>query len=239
MSNGGGFIVNTSSSSGQYPGDLNEKTNYGFSNKTGTPLKGDFNVVIHSGPKVYQFIGSTPTSLTFPPTVSPDTGIRSAFEDSGVFQDITDSKHPIVLESAAKAQVATHDRGEPGTNDSIQITVRDHNGAVLYSSGGGEQTIGGGNIQNKVGEQAAGVPAATTTAPATLTPEMLQPIVTEAIARWQAAGIDSQRIDALRHVTVQIGHLGGFGPRRCGPRRHHDQRDGRRIRLVHRPDPER
>jgi uncharacterized delta-60 repeat protein len=209
MSNGGGYIVNTSSSSGQYPGDLNEKTNYGFSNKTGSPLKGDFNVVIRSGPKVYQFVSSTPTSLTFPQTVSPDTGIRSAFEASGVFQDITDAKHPNVLDSSATVQVATHDRGEPGTNASIQITVRDHTGAVLYSNGSGEQTIGGGNIQNKVGEQAAGIPAAAVSTPVALTPPLLQPIVGAAIARWQAAGIDPQRIDALRKITVQIGNLEG------------------------------
>jgi hypothetical protein len=141
--------------------------------------------------------------------VAPDTGIRSAFAESGVFQDITDPKHPVVLESAATAQVATHDRGEPGTSDSIQITVRDHTGAVLYTSGGGEQTIGGGNIQNKVGEQAAGVPVVASAVPATLMPEILQPIVNEAIARWQAAGIGPHRIDTLRQVTFQAADLGG------------------------------
>ena len=206
--NGGGFIVNTNTS-GLYPGDPNEKTNYGFSVRTGTPLSGNFNVVIRSGPKVYQFTSSTPTSLTFPATMSPDTGIRSAFEANGVFQDITDTKNPIVLDGSAKVQVATHDRGEPGRNDSIQITVRDYNGAVLFSSNSGEQTIGGGNIQNKVGEQAVGVPAVATTVPATLTPEMLQPIVAEAIHRWQIAGIDPKQLGALRQVRVQVDDLGG------------------------------
>jgi hypothetical protein len=44
------------------------------------------------------------------------------------------------------------DRGEPGTADSIAITVYDHNGALLFSSSWtgtqtAEQTIDGGNIQ--------------------------------------------------------------------------------------------
>src|SRR5262249_28319080 len=41
-----------------------------------------------------------------------------------------------------------------------------------------------------------------------LTPEMLRPIITEAIARWQAAGLDPQQLSTLRQVRFVIADLG-------------------------------
>jgi Ca2+-binding RTX toxin-like protein len=207
-SNGGGYLVNTNSS-GLYPGDPGEKTSYSFGLKTGTTLTGNLSVVWHSGPKVYQFLGSSINSLTFPATAATDTGIRSASEATGLWQDVTNPKKPITLDAAARIELSTDDRGEPGRNDSIRITVRDRGSNVLYSNGGTEQVIGGGNIQNKVAEQAAGQPAPVGLPPTPLTPAQLRSIVAEAIRRWEAVGIDPRRIDALRLVNVRLDDLGG------------------------------
>lgn len=45
-------------------------------------------------------------------------------------------------------------------------------------------------------------------APATLTADALQPIVQEAIARFQAAGLDAASIARLQSTSIQIGDLG-------------------------------
>ena len=42
-----------------------------------------------------------------------------------------------------------------------------------------------------------------------LTEEVLQPIITEAIVRWGAAGVSQEDLEPLRHVTVRIDDLGG------------------------------
>jgi Beta-propeller repeat len=42
-----------------------------------------------------------------------------------------------------------------------------------------------------------------------LTEAQLRPIVTAAIDRWAAAGLDAARLDLLRHATVSIADLGG------------------------------
>src|SRR5207249_2125578 len=86
---GGGFLVNTSASNGQYPGTVDKRTNFGFNvkyNKGGTNLQGN---------------------LT--------------------------------------------DRGEPGANDSIGVTVYSKNGGLWFSSNWSgtltlEQLLGGGNL---------------------------------------------------------------------------------------------
>src|SRR5262249_30808910 len=40
-----------------------------------------------------------------------------------------------------------------------------------------------------------------------LTQQLVQPIVAEAMARWRAAGIDQDRLDALRQIDVRIADL--------------------------------
>src|SRR5262249_11708161 len=42
-----------------------------------------------------------------------------------------------------------------------------------------------------------------------LTQEMLQPIVVEALARWQAAGVAPEVLAGLSRVTIQVGDLPG------------------------------
>lgn len=56
--------------------------------------------------------------------------------------------------------------------------------------------------------QAAGSPALGTVAQA-LTADLLQPIVVEAIALWEAAGLDARLADQLRSVDVRIADLSG------------------------------
>jgi hypothetical protein len=63
---GGGFLVNTNASNGQYPGTVGKRTNFGFNvkyNKSGTNLQGNMNIIDRSGGSVYQIKGNSMTSL--------------------------------------------------------------------------------------------------------------------------------------------------------------------------------
>ncbi|WP_406700496.1 Ig-like domain-containing protein [Singulisphaera sp. Ch08] len=55
----------------------------------------------------------------------------------------------------------------------------------------------------------ASSPIAPETAPGALTPDALAPIVSEAISRWQAAGISQAQLAILENATIQIADLSG------------------------------
>src|SRR5205823_1735133 len=125
-----------------------------------------------------------------------------------VWQDITTST-TIVIDSAARVTVSTHDRGEPGSNDSIMWTVKNSTGVTLYyQSNSSEQTIGGGNIQNKVSPQlAAGGQGPGGTGVAPLAPEQVSAVLTAAVDRWATTGLPAADVARLRAVTVAVADL--------------------------------
>jgi hypothetical protein len=218
-STGGGYLVNTSSSTGTYKGDPGEKTNFGYDAKnTSSGVQGQFNIVIHNGNDVYQVKSTSLSSMTAGP-VSGTTWYQSTILGTGTFVKVTNPANPSTIDSNVTVQINSVDEGEPGKNDRIGIAV--WNGAIgtgtlLYSNHGldgsnnpNQDTLSGGNLQIQTAQEAAGQPTAgdLATASAPLTQDALKPIIAEAIARWRAAGIDARRLSALDRVTFQIDDL--------------------------------
>jgi len=152
MITGGGFLMNQASG-GQYPGQTGLKTNLGFNikyNKSGTNLQGNINVIIRNGGHVYQIKGNSMTSLANQIN-SSGSGGTSTFNGKASIQDITNPLASISIDGGAALQVTLHDNGDPGTSDTIGITVWNKSGGLWFSSnwnGGAtiEQLLGGGNL---------------------------------------------------------------------------------------------
>jgi hypothetical protein len=117
----------------------------------------------------------------------------------------------VVIGSNYTLQVNMTDNGLPGTNDTLGIAL--WNGStLLYSSNwiGGttvQQSLGGGRLIVHHAQEVAGGALNGTASTQVLTQPMLQPIVTEAIARWQEAGAPPSAVDALRSTPVLIADL--------------------------------
>jgi hypothetical protein len=99
----------------------------------------------------------------------------------------------------------------------LKIWDKNHNNAVVYDTQPGAATtaapttaLGGGRIQVHTNAQlVAGGANPNVGDVVPLTREELQPVVQEAIARWEAAGIDAGQLSALSQVTVGIAALPG------------------------------
>jgi VCBS repeat-containing protein len=148
---GGGFLLmeNPTKSTGLYPGAAGTKTNFGFNikneTKNGSP-KGNINVIIRNGGRVYQIKGNAMTSLGTQPN---STGGKATFNGKANIQDITDPLNVISIDGNATLQVTLTDNGNSG--DLIGITVWNKSGGLWYASRWDgtktvEQTLGGGNL---------------------------------------------------------------------------------------------
>ena len=151
---GGGYLV-LSNSAGQKAGDDGTKNNFGFNvkfNKAGTNLQGNINTIIRrtepDGLHVYQVKGNAMSSLLATPTAKPTA---ATFNGKANIRDITDPLDPKTVDGNAALQVTMKDNGEPGSTDTIGITVWNKAGGLWYSSAWDgvktvEQTIDGGNL---------------------------------------------------------------------------------------------
>jgi hypothetical protein len=153
---GGGYLVPTQSS-GDYAAESGRKTNFGFNvkyNKSGKSLQGNINTIfrrteIDGIVHVYQIKGNAMTSLTVDAT---NTAAKTAlFNGKANMQDITYPLAPVSLGGNLTLQVTMTDKGEPGTNDLIGITVYNNGGGILYSSNWtgiktSEVALKGGNV---------------------------------------------------------------------------------------------
>lgn len=150
---GGGYIV-LSDSAGMYSGDTDTKTNFGFNvkyNRGGKKLHGHINVVFrrmeeNSILHVYQIKGNAMTSLS----VQVNEG-KAIFIGKGNLRDITDPLNPVSVEGNGVLQVTMNDNGEPGSTDTIGITLFSRSGGVWYSSSWTgtyteEEMLVGGNL---------------------------------------------------------------------------------------------
>jgi hypothetical protein len=143
---GGGYLV-LSSPSGLYPGEAGSKNNFGFNvkyNKSGTNLQGNINAIVRNGGHVYQIKGNAMTSLSV-------VGNQATFNGKANIQDITDPLNPIAIDGNATLQVKMTDMGEPGSSDTISITVWNKSGGLWFSSNWDgtktiEQLLGSGNL---------------------------------------------------------------------------------------------
>ena len=158
--NGGGYIVNTSSSAGQYAGTAGLNTNFGLNvkyNKGGKNLQGNVNVIDRSNGHLYQFKSNALSSLTI-----PDATDATVVGKANVI-DITNPSSPVSIDGNATMTISVYDEGEPGTNDKIAITVLSKNGGTYFSSNWNgtqtvEQYLGGGDIQIRTAQFLAGPP---------------------------------------------------------------------------------
>jgi hypothetical protein len=160
---GGGYLLLTDSD-GQRAGDDGTKNNFGFNIKNDrNGPKGNINVIVrrmesdgilHS----YQIKGNVMTSLSSDLKITQNHPFPTAtFNGKANIQDITFANDPqnprvISVDGGASLQVVMTDRGEPGTSDSIAVTLWDKNGGLWFASKWNvvktiEQPLSGGNLQ--------------------------------------------------------------------------------------------
>jgi len=152
---GGGYLVNQASA-GLKAGSAGAKTNFGFNvkyNKSGTNLQGNINTIIRNGSRVYQIKGNSMSSLYVAPSAapSPTKPAKATFNGKASIQDITDPLAPIAVDGNATLQVTMTDAGEPGSADTIGLTVWNKAGGLWFASKWDgtrtvEQLLGGGNL---------------------------------------------------------------------------------------------
>jgi hypothetical protein len=157
MATGGGYLILTTPG-GLKAGDVGSKNNFGFnikSDKNGP--KGDINIIVRRTEAdgklhVYQIDGIGMRSLSTKPFVSFNTPGTATFYGYATIADITNPQKEISVDAYASLQFIVTDRGEPGVNDSIAITLWDSSGGLWFASNWNgtrtvEQILSGGNIQ--------------------------------------------------------------------------------------------
>jgi hypothetical protein len=151
---GGGYLV-MQKSAGLYPGGVGTKNNFGFNVKNASNgPKGNINTIIRNNGRVYQIKGNSMTSLSIklPPPPATTPAPTATFNGKANIQDITNPLAPISIDGNATLQVTMTDNGEPGSSDTIAITVWNKSGGMWFSSSWTgtttlEQILGGGNLQ--------------------------------------------------------------------------------------------
>jgi hypothetical protein len=174
---GGGYLLNPTNTAGQYAGDAGRKTNFGFNvkyNKSGTNLQGNINIIVRKGAKVYQFKSNSLASLGVKYCKADATGAIIAGScvagaPTGTCTTNASLTCPITATSQGKAnmndvtlptavsmdgnltlQMQLTDRGEPGSFDTMAITVSDGSNMLFSSKWDGtqtvEKTLDGGNL---------------------------------------------------------------------------------------------
>ncbi|MFN3979205.1 MAG: M14 family zinc carboxypeptidase [Caldilinea sp.] len=149
---GGGYLVNQSSG-GARAGDAGKRTNFGFTVKnvkSGANFQGNVNIILVSGGRTYQIKSNAINSLVTRAGTGATPGIAS-FAGRATITDITNPNAPVGLEGNNSLQISLTDHGEPGSSDSIAITLWDKSGRLWFSSNWNgvrtvEQILGGGNL---------------------------------------------------------------------------------------------
>jgi hypothetical protein len=160
---GGGYLSLTNSG-GLNAGDAGTKNNFGFNikNERNGP-KGNINVIVRRMEAdgilhVYQIKGNAMTSLSSKAATANAPG-TATFNGKANIQDITGlitASNPtgaaIPVDGNATLQVVMTDKGEPGSADSIAITLWNKDGGMWFASKWDgvktvEQTLSGGNLQ--------------------------------------------------------------------------------------------
>ena len=160
---GGGYLV-IGTSGGTYPADEGSKTHFAFNvkynGKNLKSLQGHADVVFESGGRTYQIKSNAIDSLGIalktgggascagPPSATC-FGLAD-FRAKSTLTDITDPLNPISLGGNLTLQITLTDKGEPGSDDTIGITLWSGSKLLFSSEWTGaktdEKTIGGGNL---------------------------------------------------------------------------------------------
>jgi hypothetical protein len=148
---GGGYLTLTASN-GQYPGQNGTKTNFGFNIKYNKNLKnvqGHVNIIFRNAGHVYQIKTTATDTLAVDP--KDPNALKASFTSKATLTDVTNPLAPINLGGGYQVQIAVTDRGEPGNQDSIAITLWNGNKLLFSSNWNGiktiEQVLDGGNLQ--------------------------------------------------------------------------------------------
>jgi hypothetical protein len=93
---------------------------------------------------IYKIKGKAITSLSIDQN-------RATFNGRASIEDVTDPDFPIEIDGNATLQVKMTDNGEPGSADSLAVTIWNMTGGLWFASHWDdvetlEQTIGGGNL---------------------------------------------------------------------------------------------
>ena len=149
---GGGYLKLTDSS-GQYAGEDLLKNNFGFEvkyNKKLTNPQGHVNIIVRKDGKVYQIKNTAIESLSVQPSSDRNPTGTATFISKANLVDVTNPLTPIPIGGNYKLQMTITDKGEPGSNDSIGMTLWDGTKLLFSSNWNGaktiEQTLGGGNL---------------------------------------------------------------------------------------------
>lgn len=145
---GGGYIV-ASNSAGTYAATPGTKINFGFNvkyTKGDESPRGSVTIIVRSNSKVYRIKSTAINSLS----VDKIAG-TAQFNAQVEIEDATDSLNSIAIDSNATLILTMTDKGEPGSSDTIGITLLSGSGGLYFSSNWSgtqtiEQTLGGGNL---------------------------------------------------------------------------------------------
>jgi hypothetical protein len=145
---GGGYLLPTRSA-GTYPANPGSQTDFAFNvkyGKNGKNLTGHVVVQFESGGRVYEIRSTALESLGLSSGGTAKADLRSK---ANLF-DVTDPANPITVGGGLTLQVAATDRGEPGSADSLAITLWNGNTLLFSSDWTGAKTqelnLGGGNL---------------------------------------------------------------------------------------------
>ena len=151
---GGGYLsVGSASGSiaagGSYAADSGSKANFGFNvtYKNAKNAQGHASIVFRKGGHVYQIKSTAVSSLGI---TQKNTFSLADFRSKANLFDITDPNAPVTLGSNLTLQITLTDKGNPGTNDSLGITLWDGNTLLFSSAWKGGKTqelpLAGGNL---------------------------------------------------------------------------------------------
>lgn len=214
---GGGFFQSTAAADCNSPcvGDGSGRANYGFNAKylQGSITPQGHTNFVHRGAGLH--FGST-SYETLSLKVDVSTG-EAEWRGEGKLNQEKNPTHCF--------QTWVDDNGEPGSSDEFRIKIWKKTGGdcsnesnVVYDNNPAGApdpgtntgtTIGGGNIQLHVNLNVLADVSAPSATSEALNAQQLQPIVAEAIARWQQAGLDDASLQALAGLPIQIADLPG------------------------------
>ncbi len=108
--------------------------------------EGAGNSILRNGGRTYQIKSNSITSLA----ATSATG-TATFNGKANIQDITDPLNPISVNGNASLQLTLTGNGEPGTSDTIGITLWNKSGGLWFASAWNgtktvEQVLSGGNL---------------------------------------------------------------------------------------------
>lgn len=159
---GGGYLA-IDKSAGLYPAETGSKMNFGFNvnYKNAKNIQGHVNILFRSGGRTYQIKSTAIDSLGIALKKSTGNGVCSGppsatcfgvadFRSKANLTDVTDPLAPVSLGGNLTLQMTMTDEGDPGSADTLGITLWDANKLVFSSEWRGsktvEQTLAGGNL---------------------------------------------------------------------------------------------